>query len=233
MIADTAATTQSGAPQPDLFSGDAETRFWVPTGYASDARDETVGVPDLPNATRRWTPGFALTAYPMEPPGETWGSRLHADVVDPIRGLLVERRDWLSTDLMLPASFLPLAAAPGAEFQAALADLDDVINEAREEGFPPPSKDTIALAERLLRAMYTVRPCRFEVYPTQDGEVTIHASGRAASSVRVLCHAVEGVLCLVNLEGQQHRRAAYKPVATASLPDGFVREALADVGART
>lgn len=123
------------------------------------------------------------------------------------------------------------AAESDADLEAALADLGEVAEEAREQGFPEPSRETIALADRLLRSMYRTRPCLFGIYPTQDGEVTIHATGRLGSSVRVLCHAADGVMCLVNLDGQQHRRGVYMPVATSSASlRNFVQEALDDLG---
>ena len=123
------------------------------------------------------------------------------------------------------------AVESDADLEAALADLGEVAEEARDQGFPEPSKETIDLADRLLRSMYEIRPCVFGVYPTQDGEVTIHAPGRLGDSVRVLCHAADGVMCLVNLNGQQHRRGVYMPVATSSASlRNFVREALDDLG---
>ena len=116
--------------------------------------------------------------------------------------------------------------------QAALNEIHNITEEARdddEEG-DAPSKETIKLAERLLRAMHEEHPYCFEIYSTPDGEITIHAPGQTGNSVRVLCHAEEGVLCLVNLDGRLHRRAVYKPVAIPTLPDGFIREALQALG---
>ena len=110
----------------------------------------------------------------------------------------------------------------------ALAELGDVVQEAREEGFETPSKETVGVAERLLRAMYGLRRCRFEVYPTHDGDVAISAPGGHGRSVLVVCDSEGGVLCSVNMNGQ-HRRAVYDP--GAALPDGFVQEALAALDA--
>lgn len=123
------------------------------------------------------------------------------------------------------------ATESDADLEAALADLGEVAEEAREQGFPEPSRETIDLAEQWLRRMYRTRPCLFGVYPTQDGEVTIHAPGDPGNSVRVLCHAADGVMCLVNLNGQQHRRGVYMPVAASSASlRNFVQEALDDLG---
>lgn len=108
----------------------------------------------------------------------------------------------------------------------ALSDLEEVNVEAREEGFPLPSDVALTNAERLLEDMYKVFPRRFEVYPTPDGEVAISAPGGRRKSVLLLCASDGGALCLVNLNGE-HRRARYSTVN--KLPDGFLREALADL----
>ena len=110
----------------------------------------------------------------------------------------------------------------------ALADLDNVADEANEEGFDPPPNDVIPTARGLLRNMYRLRPKRFEVYPTPEGEIAIVAPSGLRRSVMALCDPKGGVLCMVNLNGN-HRRARY-PNANG-LPDGFFREALADLEA--
>lgn len=115
-----------------------------------------------------------------------------------------------------------------ADLLAALSDLKKVVDEARDEGFEPPSDEALDNAERLIRGMHALRRCRFEVYPTEDGEVAISAPGGHRRSVLLLCGSSGGALCSVNLNGQ-HRRAVYDSAAT--LPDGFVREALADLDA--
>ena len=112
----------------------------------------------------------------------------------------------------------------------AMTDLAEVHREAIEEGFEPPTPTAETTGRRLLLAMYTLRPCRFEVYPTQDREVAVYAPGTHGRSVLVTCNADGSVLCLVNLNGQ-HRRAFYDAKAAAALPDGFIWEALTDLGA--
>lgn len=67
--------------------------------------------------------------------------------------------------------------------------------------------------------------CRLEVYPTADGEVAIDA-GVSNRSVILLCGAVGGALSLANT-GATHRRAHYSDAD--QLPDGFRREALAEL----
>ncbi len=112
------------------------------------------------------------------------------------------------------------------ELHHALDDLSQVAQEAREEEFPLPSSAALTNAEYLLKEMYGILPRRFEIYPTPDGEVAIDAPGEYGRSVLVLCDSEGGALCLVNMNGE-HRRARYS--TTSILPDGFVREALADL----
>ena len=109
---------------------------------------------------------------------------------------------------------------------AALSDLEQAVNEARDEGFQPPSDEALQNAERLLRDMYRLRRYRFEVYPTEDREIAVSAPGGRGRSVLVLCDSDGGVRCSVNLNGE-HRRAVYDPDSAVKLPDGFMREALA------
>ncbi|MCY4189284.1 MAG: hypothetical protein OXD30_12455 [Bryobacterales bacterium] len=111
--------------------------------------------------------------------------------------------------------------------RASLRDLDDVPAEAGEEGFPQPARLALTTARRLLQELYTLRPSRLDVYPTPDGEVALVLRGGRRRSVLVLCGSSGSVLCSVNLDGK-HRRASYD--TAASLPDGFVREAVRDLG---
>ena len=110
--------------------------------------------------------------------------------------------------------------------RAALSDLDGVVTDAAEEGFPTPTGAAIQSARRLLTQMYAIAPQRFEVYPTADGEIALDLPN-ARGSVILLCDSRGGALCLVNANGVQ-RRARYS--TATSLPDGFVREALIELG---
>ena len=87
-------------------------------------------------------------------------------------------------------------------------------------------KTALNNAERLLTAMYKISPRRFEVYPTPDGEIAIDAPNGRGSSVILLCESEGGALCLANLKSG-HRRSRYS--SAEILPDGFLREALADL----
>ena len=127
-------------------------------------------------------------------------------------------------------SFLLFVAHGASSFPVelvnALDDLQNTSDEAIEEEFPVPSDIALKNADRLLREMYRISPRRFEVYPTPDGEIAIDAPGGHGQSVLLLCDSEGGGLCLVNMNGNL-RRARYS--TTERLPDGFVREALAEL----
>ena len=116
--------------------------------------------------------------------------------------------------------------AYSSEMDEALHDLQKADSEASEEGYLPPSEIAIKNAERILREMYAISSRRYEIYPTPDREVAIDASGGYGRSVILLFDSDGGVLCLVNMNGK-HRRARYS--STEILPDGFLREALAEL----
>ena len=127
------------------------------------------------------------------------------------------------------AEIVEVAGGVNSDLREALRDLDAAEREALEDGFPVPSKIALENARRLLRALYQISRRRYEVYPTPDGEVAIDAPGAPRCSVLLLCDTDGGALCLVNVNGK-HRRAHYSD--SSPLPDGFVREALAELRAQ-
>lgn len=110
-----------------------------------------------------------------------------------------------------------------------MLDLRATPDEARDEGYPQPTRRALAHAERILRRMDMIVATRLEVYPTPDGEVAIVAPGGAGRSVMVLCGPNGGALCMVNLDGK-HRRARYS--TAGCLPDRFLRDALHELAQR-
>ena len=108
----------------------------------------------------------------------------------------------------------------------ALAKLDDVVGEARAEGFGEPSEQAIENARTLVKQVTRLHSASIEVYPTSDRDVAIYAPGGQGRSVEVLCESDGGAMCLVNLDGQ-HRRAIYD--SADMLPDAFLREGLAEI----
>lgn len=112
------------------------------------------------------------------------------------------------------------------DLELAFADLHEIVDEAREEGFPLPSGKALKSASHLLRIMYGMFPQRFEVYPTQDGDITLGAYGGPKESVLLLCEPEGGAVCSVYISGD-YRQKRY---ATAdALPDEFLVDALCDL----
>ena len=109
----------------------------------------------------------------------------------------------------------------------ALRDLQEINDEADEEGMPPPSELAIANADRLIRAIYDILPRQYLVELLPEGVIAITVPGGFRRSVILLCESKGGALCSVNMNGE-HRRKRY-PHAD-QLPDRFLREALSELG---
>ena len=105
-------------------------------------------------------------------------------------------------------------------------DLAAVVDDAQEEGYPIPSDLAFENARRLLPAICQLTPRPVAVYADPEDGIAIDISGGFGRSVLVLCESGGSALCMVNLDGE-HRRARYDN--TRTLPDGFLREALAEV----
>ena len=109
----------------------------------------------------------------------------------------------------------------------ALRDLDELNDEAAEEGIEPPSESTIANANRLLRVIYDILPRQYLVELLPEGIIAITVPGGFQRSVMLMCESDSGALCSVNMSGE-HRRKRY-PHAD-QLPDRFLSEALSELG---
>ena len=79
-----------------------------------------------------------------------------------------------------------------ADFKAALEDLDGVIDEAIEDGYPEPTPQAIDSARLLIKVMYDIRPMRYDIYPMDDGEVVI--DGGSERRIGVFCYSDGSVL---------------------------------------
>ena len=109
----------------------------------------------------------------------------------------------------------------------ALRDLDELNDEAVEEGIEPPSESTIANADRLLRVIYDILPRQYLVELLPEGIIAITVPGGFQRSVMLLCESDSGALCSVNMSGK-HRRKRY--AHADQLPDRFLSEALSEMG---
>ena len=109
----------------------------------------------------------------------------------------------------------------------ALRDLQEINDEADEEGMLPPSELAIANADRLIREIYNILPCQYLVELLPDGVIAITIPGEFRCSVMLLCESEGGALCSVNMNGK-YRSKRY-PQAN-QLQDIFLREALSELG---
>ena len=109
----------------------------------------------------------------------------------------------------------------------ALRDLDELNDEAVEEGIEPPAESTIANANRLLRVIYDILPRQYLVELLPEGIIAITVPGGFQRSVMLLCESDSGALCSVNMSGK-HRRKRY--AHADQLPDRFLSEALSELG---
>ena len=105
----------------------------------------------------------------------------------------------------------------------ALSDLDRVVAEAGQEEYPTPSIGLVEDARRLVRAMYAIWSRRFEVYPTEDGEISIDVPSGYGRLLVVVCSPDGSVQCSLVLDGD-YRSERYD--SAGELPDEFLREAL-------
>ena len=167
---------------------------------------------------------YELLKDHLEQPASSSRDHLEQPVPDPLWVLWEVPSP--SSDIVSPEKFIRRGPP---ELADALDDLNQARQESQDEGYPTPSDAAIANAHRLLREMSDILPRRFEVYPTQDGEIAIDAPAGHGRSVILLCDSDGGALCLVNNDGD-HRRARYSNAN--KLPDGFLREALDELKLR-
>ena len=78
------------------------------------------------------------------------------------------------------------------DLTVALEDLDGVIDEAIEDGYPEPTPQAIENARLLVKTMYDIRPMRYDIYPMDDGEVVI--DGGSERRIGVFCYSDGSVL---------------------------------------
>ena len=107
----------------------------------------------------------------------------------------------------------------------AFHDLEQVDEEARDDGSPIPSHLAHRNAHRLLERMFRIERVRYSVYPLHDGEIVIEAKS-AKGSLLVVCRSDGRIGCSVRIE-RRSRTERYHDAS--SLPNGFMREALREL----
>ena len=211
----------------DVYDAIVESRFRAPDQYATASMPThgEISAKALHGQAKMYYFGNALlvTEYPA--------SQGRGVVIPrPWRNPAIER-DIETEFFSIPAQMLlditppvPISSSVShPHLEAALEDLKDCKDEAREKDFPEPTETALHNAERLLKKMYECLPRRFEVYPIPKGGIAIQASHRPEIAVSVLCESDGGVLCLVS--ASDHSRRAWYSKAEV-LPDGFLYDAL-------
>lgn len=112
---------------------------------------------------------------------------------------------------------------------AALAELYDCAEEAREEGYPEPSERSQTLAEAILRRIARLPVILPEpsVYPSADNEIVLFfCRGDAQAAVSISIDADGGGACFSNVGGLRRARDGN----VSAWPDAFVRAELLKLG---
>ena len=144
----------------------------------------------------------------------------------PVEIVLADLADWQAGFGW--AGIAPAGVPKEALLAEALEELAQVSAAAAEDGLELPSETALTNARRLLEAMHRISPRRYAVYPEPGGYVAIDARGANNGIAVVMCDSEGGALCLVTIDDEP-RRARY--ATTRKLPDGFIRDALRELGA--
>ena len=114
------------------------------------------------------------------------------------------------------------------DLQGALADLDRLSEEAREEDLPEPDAEAVENARTLLPRLFEIHPVRYQVSPTERRGVAIDAPMRRGAAVAVECAPDDTVYCFAAIDGNSRRAKFYQ---MDGLPDVFIAKALRDLAA--
>ena len=120
----------------------------------------------------------------------------------------------------------PEVDANSEDLKAALGELAQIENEARDLGVSTPDESTKKNAACLLRSLHTLFPGRYDVSPTDRGGVAIAAPSRRGAAVVVECAPLGRVYCFVTVDGNRRRAKYYQ---MDGLPDEFIIKAMCDL----
>ena len=110
----------------------------------------------------------------------------------------------------------------------ALADMDSLHEEARQDDLPEPDAGAVENARILLPKLFAIYPARYQVSPTERRGVAIDAPMRWGASVAVECAPDDTVYCFAAIDGNSRRAKFYQ---MDGLPDVFIEKALCDLAA--
>lgn len=246
----TAGTRFSGTTSVRDRRGDPPRQFWIAGREAVHGREANVSPPDLLTQydalmedlrvhARRFDAASLLTAgwdhYTIV------GSTTEADRVRPRRGSgstsewgqAADAGAFLSGSIAMNVRmhFDRAAEQPIPDFrnlEEALADLDGLTAEAREEDLPEPDPEAVENARVLLPRLFDIHPVRYQVSPTERRGVAIDAPMRRGGAVAVECAPDDTVYCFAAIDGNSRRAKFYQ---MDGLPDVFIAKALRDLSA--
>lgn len=121
-----------------------------------------------------------------------------------------------------------LPAPDARDLHDALADLDRLSEEAREEDLPEPDAEAVENARILLPRLFEIYPVRYQISPTERRGVTIEAPMKWGAAVAVECAPSDTVYCFAAIDGNSRRAKFYQ---MDGLPDVFIEKALRDLAA--
>ena len=99
---------------------------------------------------------------------------------------------------------------------AILDDLNGAKSEAQEQGYPEPTQLAIRNAKYLLEVLYKIVPLRYEVYPTNCGEIAIDTPGGLNASALILC-ASDGSVMYIASSGKEE--FSEEDLSVEAIPD--------------
>ena len=97
--------------------------------------------------------------------------------------------------------------------------------DAIDAGNPIPPQEVVDEAKRIVRRLNQNLLDDCDVYTLEEGKVAIEVFGLPGHGFLLICEPGGGALCIVTYRGVS-RRARYE--SSATLPDGFLHEGLAD-----
>ena len=107
-----------------------------------------------------------------------------------------------------------------------MSDVESVVSEAREEGFPLPPELAVEKAKSLIIAMFQMLPLRYDVYPSDEGEIVIDGGG-SGRRIFVYCYPDGDVLYIGWVDGERSR---IRTSGGDYIAIEFLRRALSQLG---
>lgn len=215
--------SQSAEGFPEGLSGDSIALEQTLEQIGEDAREE--GLPELPEIALQNVYN-AFTVYPVSSPSSYPESRLGGHFTSQsVEGFPIALADTF-VGIEQFGDDVREEVLPD-QLANALRELDELNDEAKEEGIEPPSESAMTDAKRVLRAIYDILPRDYVMDFFPEGVIAIIVPGGFKRSVMVLCESDGGALCSVNMNGK-HRRKRYLRTDQLLL-DSFLREALREL----